>query len=205
MAFVPNPNAVRVVLDGELAGYPHNNILHFRMDSPDSPGDLLALTGLVGNAWDTHFNPLISNDFRLLGITVYSLTSETAPVVTNVFSVARPGLVNSDTNGRGVAVVLTKRTGARGRAGRGRIYIGGVPDNALVDGELDSTTEAAWRSAASAFLAAVNTGSPSFCVYSTMSGGDPLPEGILRTVTALELRTPVPGSQRRRNHREATA
>jgi hypothetical protein len=175
------------------------------MANPDNTGDLTAVLSLYTNAWNDFVCPLLSTDYQITGRTAYSLTSDTAPVVSAPLGTPLPGLVDADTSARNVAMVWTLRTGTRGRAGRGRKYIGGVPETVIVDGVMPSGTLTVWREAAADFLAAVNTGSTVWCVYSQESGGDPLATGVLRPITAVEIRSGVPGSQRRRTQREATA
>lgn len=205
MPFVPNPNAARIIIGGQLSGFPCLNVWHVQMANPDNSADLQAAGSVISNAWADNFIPILSQDYSFDSFTCYSLVSDTSPVVTVTAPSPLAGAVTSDSESRNVAIVLTLRTGTRGRTGRGRKYVGGVPEGDTSDGSLSPADLTAWQSAANAFLLQVNTGSIALCVYSQFVGGLPRTLGVLRPVTAIEIRSPVPGSQRRRSHREDTA
>jgi hypothetical protein len=156
---------------------------------------------VVNTAWDTEVMPLLSADVNLDGSRAYSLAGPNAPVEWVPISQPAPGGVPEEYAALSNAVVATLRTAQRGRGGRGRFYISGIPEGSLGESRLTETPYLQFRTAVSDLLAAFTAAGQTLVVYSTEVDGNPRVAGLPIPVTDVEVRTPIVGSQRRRNRR----
>lgn len=122
MPFVPVPLVVQAELIYTWDGQIVENVLHYEPSVPPTP----ALMEQLGAALVTWFNadvgPYVSNTVSLIEVKLTDLTTAFAPVVN--FSTGLPitGDRVSASLPNSVALVMTKRTGLRGRSFRGRVY-----------------------------------------------------------------------------------
>lgn len=107
-----------------------------------------ALTSFIGEAYSAGtLNDAFTDDTQLDAITVYDLGSSTAAgIVTSGLPTWGEG--GSDALPPEVALVVSHRTGTRGRSGRGRSYFAGFTEQTNVGGAPTSTLtdaiELAW-------------------------------------------------------------
>lgn len=205
MPFVPSSNAVRVSLELQQGTRPMANVLHFVLDDSSDPALLLACATFAYDTYAATFLPLLHTSVVLQTATAYSLQSVTAPVASYTPTVPDTGDVTGEQLPLQSAAVLTLRTNARGRSGRGRLYLSGWGESSSSASSLTPAAAAALQTAAAAFLAACQASDFSLIVYSQFSGNDPRPVGLTLPVTEIELRSAVFGSQRNRNRRESSS
>lgn len=132
-------------------------------------------------------------------VTVYDMRDELGPKVQSSLA-GQAGGQGGETIPPTLALVITLRTGSRGRSGRGRHYLTGF---ALADQDVGSLAVSARNvcvTAYNALLATQPTGW-SWVVVQRSSGGAYLAEGVPRAITSIEARSDIWASQRRRVHR----
>lgn len=205
MPFVPNVAIAKVAIDLQQGTRPFTNVVHVGAPANPDEAQLLTIATLVYDAYTDAFLPLLSNTVVAQSATAYSMASTTAPVA--VYSPTTPvvGDVTGDPLPLQSAAVLTLRTNARGRSGRGRMYISGWGELSSAASSLTPAASAALITAASAFRAALLASSVTLVVYSTQSEGDFRTTGVAFPVTSIVLRSAVFGSQRDRNNRESSS
>ena len=205
MSFVPNLNAVRYVLNLERGDVSWVNVM---FPSIGGAPDVATLNALAQNAYGYYagtFLPILASVAELVSVDAYGMSSTEAPVGHYVPAVPTAGGVGGEMLPLQCAGVVTWRTGGRGRSARGRSYISGWAESSSSENALTTAARDALQTAANAFWAAFLADEHPLCVYSQYTNNAPRPLGLLFPVTAADVRTGVFGSQRDRNHREATA
>lgn len=146
-------------------------------------------------AWSARFGPAISSGLVLSSALLKVGPNETGPSLEKGFSI--PGGSANAGGYPGAAYLLTKNTSFGGRAGRGRMYVPGIPE-ATIDpgGNLTSGTAAALTTAANQWLADHATNAVP--VYLLHNAGSPItePTEVLSMTCSARVAT-----QRRRNRR----
>lgn len=205
MTFVPSPNAVRISLELQQGTRPMANVLHAVVDDSSDPGLLATVAQFAYDTYAATFLPLLSTAVVLQTSTCYSLQSVTAPVASYTPVAPETGDQSGEQLPLQSAAVLTLRTNARGRSGRGRLYLSGWSEGSSSSSSLTPAASAALQTAAGAFLAAWQASDFSLVVFSQYTGNAPRPVGLALPVTEIELRSAVFGSQRNRNRRESSS
>lgn len=205
MPIVTNPNVVRVAIDQSVGLAPMVNVLHFLTSANPDEALLTTIASGVYANWTAVITPLVTNAVTFESATAYSMASDTAPRVTYVPATPETGDVGQDPLPLNVAGVITWRSSARGRSGRGRTYVGGFGDAQAVGSNLLPSVVAALQTAAETFRAAMQAAGIPLIIYSTRSGGLPRATGLAFPVLSGEVRTGAVGSQRDRVNREAAA
>lgn len=187
MAFIPNPDTWRVVLEYSNTGNNNAaNVLHF-MDG-DGAMTLGRATqlGLLVRAWaDAEWDLLASTDWTMGNIVITDASSQTGvqhvDVDTTPGAIATPPLPSQDT------IALKLNTGQMGRSNRGRLYHVGLGEGHLTDGLVDPT----WIAAAligyfelQNFTIAENF---DWVVASYSTNGAPRVTAVNRTITAISV------------------
>lgn len=196
MAFIPTPNTVRVVFNFNRSTIAWSNVLHFyKLNFNEA--DMVALANTLDNACGTTIKTHLANNCTYANTTVYDVRTIDGPLV-----------VDSGNSGLGSQVgvaaslncnvVVTLRTNARGRTGRGRVYVAGFLDNAL---ENDAWNQNA-ADAATDWISALraNAGALGWLhvIRSIQADGVTLNPAVTREVTGFDVRSLVTGTQRRR-------
>lgn len=196
MAFVPVPDTCLAVLRFTKGVESFSNTLWYTM-SGFTDVDMLALAAGLNGVVDTDWKPDHSTDVFFTGVTVYDMTSPTGSIVTDN-SDAGAGASAEEPLPLSLAIVVTLYTAARGRTGRGRMYIGGTTEFHMTDG----VYTAQYQSAINAYVALLGTVPSSlgwtWSVVSRMENGAPREFGVSRPIINTEIRSAIPGTQRRR-------
>ena len=108
------------------------------LDLSGYSGDIQTLAGILGDCYDDDIAPSVSDGFGLTDVLVKYGPDETGQ------SWLQPYVANGEHAGVGAppntAYLIQKQTTMGGRAGRGRMYIPGVPEASITSsGVLDST------------------------------------------------------------------
>lgn len=144
MPFIPSPGEIAISIHFTLAGLPISITIVLR--NPGGPPSAQELEDAVNaaNTWarDTLMDHLSQDTFQT-GATGYDLTTESSPVFSVVTSPPVAGLYATNAEFMTSAVVASLRTGNRGRSGRGRNFVPGIPQNVRQDASHVTTQYAA--------------------------------------------------------------
>lgn len=165
------------------------------IQQPIIPGQLDEIANEAATSFITRFGPAMTNQITLSSVLVKAGPNDIGPSVELGFNL--PGAAGNVGGYPGVCYLVSKNTAFGGRAGRGRMYIPGVPE-ASVDpgGNLSSGTTSGLQTAANAWLEDQSTnGVPLVLLHNT---GSPLSEPSEVTSLTVSNRS---ATQRRRNRR----
>lgn len=198
--FIPTPNAALAVVQfGTVLGEGFSNTFWFT--NPDfSLVDQTALAALLdGWASDDALAEMCPSA-SYIQTTVYDQrTSDGAIVINN--SGAGQGIQTGELMPPSVALVVTLYTAARGRTGRGRLYMGGFGENNLQNGLWNQEQADRVIDGLSDLQIAAAAAGWTWCVVSKYQNGQARQEGLARPIIDLLVRSLRVGSQRRRNDR----
>lgn len=128
MAFIPTPNAISLSFEFLLGGQVVVVTLSVMSQNPVTEARL-GQAAQAGADWVVaELLPFLSSNLTFTGVRAYSQDSDSAPVFVLPVSPTIPGGQNFTTLPNNVAGVISLRTANRGRSGRGRMYIPGIPD-----------------------------------------------------------------------------
>lgn len=202
MAFTVFADGAKGVIDFDWNGESASIVLHFEKSSP-SVADYTALADQLGEQWDTELNPELSEDMTQGITTVYDLSEEFAPKYENSDESGQPGQIVGDSVPNNTAALVSHRTTATGRSGRGRTYIPGVVEGDESDGLLTAGFRTDLLAAWGAFITAVELTGWVFVVAQRFLAGEQLTTGVMRAVVTEILKLQL-GTQRRRQVQSAT-
>lgn len=199
MAFIAATNTAKACFDFTWKGVGVSICIYFLKATAPSSSDFQDLAFSLRDEFTDNVMPVLSHDVLFNGVTVYDMSSETAPIYTATETTPVAGGVAVDGTSRQVTAVITHRTAVRGRSGRGRTYLPGLSDNDVVDGAVTTDAQTAIQDAWDAFITAVETAvSWTFAVVSFYHDGAPRASGVKIQVTSSVVRG-YTGTQRRRN------
>lgn len=198
MAFIPFIDGVRVIIEFSIAGVLVTITLSGVKPGGFDIGDQGDLADSIETWASDILVPDLSVNAALTKVTVYDMRTSTSPVVTNVVSPAEAGGINEVSIDIGSAMVASFRTEARGRSGRGRNFVPGVPSTTRTNptsfnATIQTTMTANYGTLDNAFS---DVGFV-WTVASTQQDGVVLTTANNRAVTAVILDAPV-GNQRGR-------
>lgn len=127
MAFIPWPNSIKVVLEFTISGIPVTVTIALTKPSALEAGDLQTGTDAVKNWCVDELMDHLSEDVQFSRITGYDMTSSTGEVYATSSGLPVNGAVDAAPIDIGSAADISFRTPNRGRSGRGRNYVPGVP------------------------------------------------------------------------------
>lgn len=199
MAFQPTTNGARVILRWHQGATTWSNHLWFTHPDFDA-SDQAELAEAIYT--------MEENDYihELPGVTVWDrvevIDERSQGAEMRMYGdSSRPGENVGEPLPPLLAVVVTLTTQKRGRSYRGRVYLSGHTEDELENGAWTSTLV----TAAEDFIAAIEVAAENlgwtFGVRSGQLDGVLRPAAIITPVTGREVRSPLPGTQRRRNRR----
>lgn len=194
--FIPTPHGARAVINFGAGSEAYSNVLHFTKTN-FSEADMTALAEEIDNQIPAQWLPIMSAEAAYRNVTVYDIRTSDGPLVL-VDTNADVGDVAGDHWPINVAVVITLRTAARGRSGRGRLYFGGGPVGWFADGELNPAYYESYEDAVNGIMTSCAAIGWTLCIRSTQQDNVQLASAVMRPVIAVEIRNPKPGTQRRR-------
>lgn len=195
MTFIPTPNAVRVVVKYAQGGQAFSNVFYFTKSS-FTHTDMVNLAGAIDD-FCSGWRASISDGITYVGTDVYDARSSTGEIVQDATG-AGPGGLSGEELPISLAVVVTLRTSARGRSGRGRVYVSGFNEGGITDGIFTSTTGTNAKNYVDGILSAGSNQGFAMVVRSTQEDHVVQNPANTRTVTLTEVRSLLPGTQRRR-------
>lgn len=199
MTFIPTPHCARAVVGFSInSTYDFGNVLHFTKTN-FVEADMLALAAAIDGEMN-HLLPQLSSSCTYLDTTVYDIRTVGGGLVVDNSSTANGSIVDQPMAPQ-VAMVLTLRTATRGRSGRGRVYIGGWPENNFESLAFSAAAIAAAGAWAAALEAAINAAGWVWVIRSIQQDGVALNPAATRPVTSYEVRNNKAATQRRRQDR----
>lgn len=126
MAFVPAPNGAVAALRGELNGQAVVNTLWFSGTVPYTQPLCELLAGELADLWRDMLKPIQVPTYTLNEVQVYAMEAATSP--TGTVTVGESGGGSGEAAANQAALVVTFRTGGRGRWSRGRNYLTGFSE-----------------------------------------------------------------------------
>jgi hypothetical protein len=139
MPFIPTADTARVAVEMRLDGQEIINTLWFTLFGGFTLETLDQLAAIVAVEWGDNIMPQLSEDLSLVAVTATDQESATAPSFTEVIAPPVAGGIEAESEPNSVAACVTFLTSQRGRGGRGRNYLAGVPSVAVVNNTLAST------------------------------------------------------------------
>lgn len=205
MANVFNENVCRVTMEGRLYGQVYQNVFHVGVGFPGSavgPWTLPMMEEVAEKvaSFSTDIAQYQTANLLYQSVTVRQLVADSPLVV--VGALEAQGINEGDALPNNVAMAVTLRTAVGGRSGSGRMYIGGIPENAAAGN--NASTE--WANGVQAAIATglrnrlseTGTFDVRLVIYSTETGGAPRLVGVANQVTAVQILDRTLDSQRRR-------
>lgn len=198
MAFIPYPNGVKAVLEYGSANLEWTNTLWFEELTPGI-GDMQELADYLHTWTNTNILPQMSNAFSCKNVYVYDMSAETGVVVQSTVTPVIGGVVDS-AGAISSAIVVTFRTGTRGKSGRGRNYLAGFAEEDMTSTAIaDAAVITAVENAYDLLITEVQTSTDYYWVVASQySGGLPRAEVLGFQVLNAEVRNATFGTQRRR-------
>lgn len=200
MPFVPVPNVVEVNINQRLHGQQVQNTLYGFRGATWDLTNMEILAGEIITWVGTALYTVLSTDISLASVSVRSLNVQSGLVFEAVPSVTVNGDSPSAALPGNVALVASFRSGFAGRSRRGRNYVAGIPEPAVLGNTAQTTFADALRVA---YEALIPPGGPfeavdaSWVVVSRFADGAPRAFGLVTEITTV-LVEPTVDSQRRR-------
>lgn len=196
MAFIPVPDCALAVIKFTQGTMEFSNTLWFKK----TDFTLVEQTALANQVdyYMATYKSFMASNCSYVSTTVYDMRSEIAPIVVDTSNAGEGSDITDQIIPISDAVVLTLYTAVRGRSGRGRIFATGFSEASMQNQRWDSTIIAnveGWYEAIKDGVSAIGW-TP--VVVSRYTGGAPRESGVSYPVTTWEVRSSLPGSQRRR-------
>lgn len=201
MAFTVFPDGAKAVISHSWNGVPVSTVLHFSKASP-VVADYIALALAVATEWAVDILVELSNDMVMGDVTVYDLSAEFAPKYVDSSKSGTAGGNVGDSWPNNTALIVSHRTNATGRSGRGRTYVPAISEIDESNGLLTTVKQTAMVTAWGDFITAVEVGGWLFVVAQRFLNKVQLVTGVMRDVTTEILKREL-GTQRRRQVRSA--
>lgn len=199
MAFVPWTNGAQAILQWASGIGTWTNRLAFSKLSFNYQ-DMVDLSGAIETGLRTAYKGFLATTVTFYGVDVIDMRVFGAQSYVSPYAGA-PGLDIRQVLPSSLSVVATLRTAGRGRAFRGRTYLAGFTEEYLNSGIWDVALTGEVVSQMEAWQAAAVTEGWTLCVATEMINHVPQSPAVLTPVTSIEVRSAIPGHQRRRDRR----
>lgn len=199
MAFQPVPDTAACIINTSGLTFAWSNGLHFTR--PDfTYQDMSDLADMFRNTWVLEHASALNAAYQIGNVTAYDLRSDGAPIYVTSEAPDVGTHVGSPIPIQN-ALVVTLRTGYRGRSGRGRLYMAGYDEAQITDGIFSAAIE----TDAVSLVAALHQGAQAIgwqmVIVQRFKDGVKLPQGVTHAVTSWQVRSRIPGNQDRRSQR----
>lgn len=152
MAFQAVPRGVKIELNAVQNDVPIVNVWYAQLAGAPTDADLLAISEAVETWWHDNLKPSQHGTYVVQNITVTDVSIASGHQHINASIFEPMGGAGDDAAAANAAAVISWRTAATGRSFRGRTYIGGLPQAALVDAQHLTTAAASAYNLAGANL-----------------------------------------------------
>jgi hypothetical protein len=198
MAFIPVVNCVMAELRFTLDGQKVENTLYFQRASAWTAPLGVLLGDHLYTWWVDNMAASLTDSLTLDSVHVTDLTAVDGFAVDFVPDVAETGVVGATSVPNNCAICISFRTEARGRTGRGRNYIMGMPQTHVTLNTLDTADGIAFVAAYNALPTVAGASAATWVVVSRFLDSLPRDVGITRSITTVILLDLTIDSQRRR-------
>lgn len=196
MAFIPLPHGAMAVVHHSLGTEQWSNTLWFTK-TDYVLADQQDLADRVDSTYAGNMLARYSNQMTYDGVTVYDMRSEIGAIVTDNDGAGNGGSAG-DILPIQTALVLTLYTAARGKNGRGRLYLAGFSENQFSNTAFILAEETAAEAFATAMIASAAAGGWTWVVASRYNNGAPRAAAVPYAITQGVVRNRQAGTQRRR-------
>lgn len=199
MPLPARPDIIRTAIIHKLHGQDVVNVVNWLYPADVTEEDVQISAGTVASEWDAEVMAFASFE-----MTLERVEARQAVPLSGIgydFPVIPPAAGESTANARNgaTATVISLRTGRAGRSYRGRLFIGGTPDNALVNGLVDATYRNGLATAVQTFINNVESGlGCEAVVLSYFNAGVQRPAAVATPINSVLSVTPYPAGQERR-------
>lgn len=199
MVFVPVPQGIMAELRFRLDGQRLENVLWFDAGEAVVPATLVTVGAMLKNWWDTGQQGNTTSQMTLEEVYVSDQSSSTGPTYTYVTGLPLAGTDTPPSAPNALALCVSFRTATRGRSGRGRNYVAGMPQSQLVSNDWSTTYINSCVGYYNNLIGLAADNGVTWCVCSRFHEGAPRALGqLLPIVAALAVDATV-DTQRRRS------
>jgi hypothetical protein len=198
MAFIPVPNCCMWELRFTLDNQQIENTLYATRDGGWDASSARNVGEALFNWWVEFMAPSLSDSLSLNSVHATDLSAADGFSTDFVPVASETGVVGGACLPNNCAICISFRTVARGRTGRGRNYIAGIPDTHVTLNTLDAADGLAYVAAYSNVDDVIADFDGTWCVVSRHLDGLPRDIGITRKITTVILTDLTIDSQRRR-------
>lgn len=198
MAFIPVPDTCMFELRFTLQGEHVENTLYGHLTGGWSASTARNVGDALIQWWIDNMSASLSDQISLDSVHCTDLSSSTGFSTDAVPETAPVGAVGGQCLPNNVAICISFRSQARGRSGRGRNYVCGIPDTHVSANTLDSADGIAFVDAYKLVDDVMSDFDATWVIVSRFLDGLPRDEGITRLITSVLLVDLTVDSQRRR-------
>lgn len=196
--FIPSPKVLQVNMIATYQGQRVENVYHVLYDVAPGEAERTAVGGFFHSWYTNNLKAQLHNLYQLELIRVVDLTSQNAPSTELVINPPETGLVGGAQSVASNAMVVTHRTGLRGRNYRGRTYVGGIPGGSIATAvDFDLTKVTNMLTAFTALLTIINVTGRQLVVLSKFLNKVPRGQGVSTPITGFSADTHVDAQRRR--------
>jgi len=186
MAFQPAPSIAGCVLEGRVDNQLTINDLYFFSSGAITQANLQTLSDNLAVWFTDNLAPLLSDDWSAVRVRCSDLGSATGVVAET--AAAQAGGISGEANPNNVAACVSFRTAQRGRSGRGRNFVPGIPGSLVTLNTLDPTFITDLIAVYSGLIGAGTfTAAWQWVVLSRYTAGSPRANGIGLPVTSVTM------------------
>jgi len=186
MAFQPAPSIAGCVLEGRVDNQLTINDLYFFSSGTITQASLQSLSDNLAVWFTDNLAPLLSDDWSAVRVRCSDLTTATGVVAET--AAAQAGGISGEANPNNVAACVSFRTAQRGRSGRGRNFVPGIPGSLVTLNTLDSTFITDLIAVYTSMIGVGTfTAGWQWVVLSRVTGGSPRANGIGLPVTSVTM------------------
>lgn len=200
MAFIPTADSVRAVVRWTHGAEEFSNVFHF-LKTSFTVQDMEDLADAMDSSVATEWLADVSDDFTYVQTDVYDIRTIGGQIKTNNGGTGPGPQTGNDGLPPSVALVLTLYTATRGRAGRGRAYIGTMSETEMQNGIFNAGAITAALTNYNAVVTAATNLGWTHCVRSIQQNHQVINPAAMRPITSVVCRSGIPGYQRRRQDR----
>lgn len=199
MTFIPTTNGALVIVPFVAFSHTWSNHLWFSMADFDT-ADQVNLANAVLSAYFNALDASFSDEVTYGKPICYDMRTYDGPVMVGT-DVAQVGEAVTEFLAPSLAVLLTLRTGKRGRSFRGRIYVSGFTETHITNGKWTSTIITAVEALGAGLVTYPLAQGWTFGVRTGFMDGVARNPAFITQIVGAEVRNDTPGHQRKRDGR----
>jgi len=198
MPFQRVPNTAEIVIRGTLGGQNVVNTFYAEFSGGYDQSDLDELANQVDDWVNDEWLPIISNKYTYNSTDVRGLDQEFDLTSSNNDSTG-VGAISGDAVPNNVTLSIKRRSNFTGRGARGRIFVAGIPEDAVdTPNHISDAFATAMEDALNAMQGYLTTANAVGVIVHRISGGTPLATAVVFTLIEWVVMDQVIDSMRRR-------